>query len=88
MVYAEDERKFNVPVTIALVNAQLINAVELDVQLAKFVTREYRTTVVDFAARLIVGCVMETPAVATRDQLSHTIEALAQAGRLNKGTET
>lgn len=88
MVYAEDERKFNVPVTTALVQAQLINAAELDAQLAKFITREYRPTVVDFAARFVAECVMESPPIATREQLSNTLDALAQAGRVGKGTET
>lgn len=87
LVYAEDERKFNVPVTTALVQARLINAAELDVQLAKFVTREFRPTVVDFAARFVAECVMESPPVATREQLVNTLEALAQAGRAGKGTE-
>lgn len=88
LVYAEDERKFNVPVTTALIQARLINAAELDAQLAMFVTREYRPTVVDFAARFVAECLMEVPPVATREQLGNTLEALAQANRLNKGTET
>lgn len=88
LVYAEDERKFNVPVTIALVQARLINAAELDVQLAKFVTREFRPSVIDFAARFVAECLMETPPVATREQLAHSLEALTQATRTGKGSET
>lgn len=88
LVYAEDERKFNVPVTTALIQARLINAAELDVQLAKFISREYRPTVVDFAARFVAECLMEVPPVATREQLVNSLEALAQATRLGKGTET
>lgn len=88
LVYAEDERKFNVPVTTALIQARFINPAELDVQLAKFVTREYRPSVVDFAARLVGECLMEDPQVATKGQLVNTLEALAQASRLGKGTET
>lgn len=88
LVYAEDERKFNVPVTTALIQARLINAAELDVQLAKFVSREYRPTVVDFAARFVAECLMEVPQVASREQLVNSLEALAQATRLGKGTET
>ncbi|KAK4700026.1 CCR4-NOT transcription complex subunit 1, partial [Phenoliferia sp. Uapishka_3] len=88
LVYAEDERKFNVPVTIALVQARLINAAELDVQLAKFITRDYRPSVIDFAARFVAECLMEVPPVATREQLSHSLEALSQATRTGKGTET
>lgn len=88
LVYAEDERKFNVPVTTALVQARLINAAELDIQLAKFIVREYRPSVVDFAARFVADCLMEVPPVATREQLANSLEALAQATRLGKGTET
>ncbi|KAI5474877.1 CCR4-NOT transcription complex subunit 1 [Pseudohyphozyma bogoriensis] len=88
LVYAEDERKFNVPVTTALIQARLISAPELDVQLAKFITREYRPSVVDFAARLVAECLMETPPVATKDQLIHSLEALTQAARSGKATET
>lgn len=87
LVYAEDERKFNVPVTTALVQARLINAAELDVQLAKFVTREYRPSVVDFAARLVAECLMEVPPVASREQLANSLGALGEATRLGKGTE-
>lgn len=76
------------PVTTALINARLINAAELDVQLAKFVTREYRPTVVDFTARFVAECLMEVPMIATREQLTNSLEALAQASRLGKGTET
>lgn len=87
LVYAEDERKFNVPVTTALVQARLINAAELDVQLAKFITREYRPSVVDFAARFVGECLLEVPPVASRDQLVNTLESLAQAARVGKGTD-
>ncbi|KAM0747379.1 Not1-domain-containing protein [Meredithblackwellia eburnea MCA 4105] len=88
LVYAEDERKFNVPVTIALVQARLINATDLDVQLAKFINREFRPSVIDFTARFVAECLMESPPVATRDQLAHSLEALSAAGRNGKGTET
>lgn len=88
LVYAEDERKFNVPVTTALVQARLINVVELDVQLAKFITREYRPSVIDFAARFVAECLLEATPAASREQLTNTLEALTQAARLNKGTET
>lgn len=87
LVYAEDERKFNVPVTTALVQARLINAAELDVQLAKFIVREFRTSVVDFATRFASECLLEVPQVASREQLVNTLEALAQANRTGKGSD-
>lgn len=87
LVYAEDERKFNVPVTTALVQARLVNIVELDAQLAKFISRDFRPSAVDFAARFIADCMLEVPPVASREQLAHIIEALTQAQRSGKGTE-
>ena len=87
LVYAEDERKFNVQVTTALVQARLINLAELDVQLAKFVAREFRPSVVDFVAKFVAECLMDNIQVATRDQLTHSIEALVQAGQAGKATD-
>lgn len=89
LVYAEDERKFNVPVTIALIQARLIDPVELDLQLAKFVSREYRPTVIDFATRLLADCLLEGKGgyVVSREQLGNTLESLAQATRSGKGSD-
>ena len=86
LVYAEDERKFNVPVTIALVRAGLINIVELDSQLAKVCARDFRASAIDFAADLAHECLRE-PAVATRGQLQEIVNALQQAVQRNKATE-
>ncbi|GAA5831623.1 hypothetical protein JCM11251_000773 [Rhodosporidiobolus azoricus] len=87
LVYAEDERKFNVPVTVALLKARFINIADLDVQLAKFVVRDFRSSVVDFVAKLVSACLGEVPPVATREQFSNAFEALNQASRQNKSTE-
>ncbi|PWY99362.1 Not1-domain-containing protein [Testicularia cyperi] len=86
LVYADDARKFNVPVTVALIRAGLINIAELDVQLAKLVVRDFRANVVDFSAELALDCLGE-PACATRQQLTNTIEALNRAGQRGKATE-
>ncbi|KAJ1023833.1 hypothetical protein NDA13_004667 [Ustilago tritici] len=45
LIYAEDECKFNVPVTVSLVHAGLVNIAELDVQLAKLILRDFRGSV-------------------------------------------
>ena len=87
LVYAEDERKFNVPVTVALLHARFINVSELDVQLAKFVVRDFRASVVDFVANLLTACLAEVPPVATREQFSNAFEALGQAVRQGKATD-
>ncbi|SYW82671.1 uncharacterized protein UBRO2_04793 [Ustilago bromivora] len=45
LIYAEDERKFNVPVTVSLVHAGPVNIAKLDVQLAKLILRDFRGSV-------------------------------------------
>lgn len=87
LVYAEDERKFNVAVTVALVRAGLINIVEQDIQLANFVSKEFKATVVDFASQFALACLGE-PACATKGQLSNTIEALTRAAQCGQATPT
>ncbi|MCO5577662.1 hypothetical protein L7F22_031493 [Adiantum nelumboides] len=87
LVYAEDERKFNVAVTVGLVRAGLINIVEQDVQLAKFVVKEFKPTVVDFASQFALACLGE-PACATKSQLSNTIDALTRAAQRGKATDS
>ncbi len=86
LIYAEDERKFNVPVTVSLVRAGLVNIAELDVQLAKLILRDFRASVIDFSAQLALECLQE-PACATRQQLTNTVEALQRAGQRGKDTE-
>lgn len=86
LIYAEDERKFNIPVTVGLMRAGLISVTELDAQLAKFmVTRDFKPSVVDFCAQLAFTCLTK-PAFATRQQLSNVISALMQAHERGKAT--
>ncbi|PWN39305.1 Not1-domain-containing protein [Ceraceosorus guamensis] len=86
IIYAEDERKFNVPVAATLIRTGIVNIVEHDQQLAKLILRDFKSSVVDFSARLALECLKE-PACATRGQLMHSLDALAQADRLGKSTE-
>ncbi|EST08344.1 CCR4-Not complex, Not1 subunit, domain of unknown function DUF3819 [Kalmanozyma brasiliensis GHG001] len=86
LIYAEDERKFNVPVTVSLVRAGLVNIAELDVQLAKLILRDLRASVIDFSAQLALECLQE-PACATRQQLTNTIEALQRVDQRGKATD-
>ncbi|GAA5929761.1 CCR4-NOT core subunit CDC39 [Sporobolomyces koalae] len=87
LLYAEDERKFNVPVTVALLQTRFIQLAELDVQLAKFILREFRASVIDFAAKLVSACLAEIPPVATKEQFANAIDALREAARNNKATD-
>ena len=85
LMYAEDERKFHVPVTLALVRANLISLVEQDQQLAKLLIRtQCRSSVVDYSAQLVRHCLQE--GLATRAQFSTLLSALAQAVQYGRGT--
>ncbi|PWN20718.1 Not1-domain-containing protein [Microstroma glucosiphilum] len=85
LVYAEDERKFNVPVSVSLIRAGLMNITQTDVQLAKFIVRDWKPSMIDFAAKLALECLRE-PAVATRGQLANVTEALDRAVQQDKAT--
>ena len=85
LMYAEDERKFHVPVTLALVRANLISLAEQDQQLAKLLIRtQCRSSVVDYSAQLIRKCLQE--GLATRAQFATLLSALAQAVQYGRGT--
>ncbi|CAO1632939.1 unnamed protein product [Parajaminaea phylloscopi] len=87
LVYAEDERKFNVPVTVSLIRAGLMNLAETDVQLTKLIVRDFKPSMIDFAAELALECLRE-PACATRGQLANVIEVLNRAAQQQKATDT
>lgn len=89
LLFADDERKFNVPVTVALLQHHVLDLAALDAQLAKTVlARSMRPTAVAFAAQLVYTCLFATdPPVATREALGQTLDALVQAVRANRGNE-
>ncbi|KAF8964122.1 Not1-domain-containing protein [Flammula alnicola] len=72
LLYAEDERKFNVPVTVTLLRSGLVNTTLQDQQLAKLL--------------LMTLCLSSEPPVATQGQFAYSIEILNQlslAGKAN-----
>lgn len=78
LIYAEDERKFNVPVTVALMRANLVGLAEQDAQLAKLLVRShFRPSVVEFSAALARECLQQK--MAGRGQLQGILGALRQA---------
>lgn len=85
LVYAEDERKFNVPVTLALVRSNLIGVADVDQQLAKLLVRtHFRPSVVEFAAAFARACLREK--VAGRGQLQGVLGALGQAAQYGRAS--
>ncbi|KAG0264770.1 hypothetical protein DFQ27_001042 [Actinomortierella ambigua] len=75
LIYADDDRKFNVPVTVALIKTGLINLVDQDIQLAKLI--EFgRPGVVDYTVKLIRECVLNEPPCANRNEFINSLNAL------------
>lgn len=102
LIYAEDEvsilmldcygahighqRKFNIPVTVTLLRSGLINIVQEDQQLAKFLYSDARPSLLDFAAGLVRECLSSDPPIASQTQFTYTLEVLnqlAQSGKAN-----
>ncbi|WFC98612.1 CCR4-NOT core subunit cdc39 [Malassezia yamatoensis] len=85
LVFAEDERKFNVPVTMALVRSNLIAIADEDKQLAKLLVRtQFRPSVVEFCASFASECLREK--LAGRGQLQGILTALSQAVQYNRAS--
>ncbi|KAI9504686.1 CCR4-Not complex component, Not1-domain-containing protein, partial [Coemansia spiralis] len=83
LAFADDERKNNVPVTIALINEGLVSIEDQDSQLARLIEAG-RPAAVDFAVRLLRKAVLERAVAANIRSFSKAIQAfvkLAQSGR-------
>ncbi|GAB1523027.1 CCR4-NOT core subunit cdc39 [Rhizoctonia solani] len=89
LLYAEDDRKLNVPVTTTLLQSRLIGLREQDQQLAKLIQRDMRPIVMEFTAKLIRECVSGDGehAFATRGDFPHSLDALSRAAQANKAPE-
>ncbi|KAF8502451.1 Not1-domain-containing protein [Gautieria morchelliformis] len=87
LLNAEDERKFNVPVTIALLRGGLIHLWQQDERLSKFIYKDPRPSLLNFAASLIRECLSADPPVASRHQFALSIEALNHSIQLGRVTE-
>ncbi|KAJ2366072.1 CCR4-NOT core subunit cdc39, partial [Coemansia sp. RSA 2607] len=83
LAFADDERKNNVPATIALINEGLIGIEDEDDQLARLVEAN-RAGAIEFVALLIRKAVLEQAIPATLRSFAKTIQVffkLAQNGR-------
>ncbi|KAJ1898449.1 CCR4-NOT core subunit cdc39, partial [Coemansia sp. IMI 209127] len=83
LAFADDERKYNVEVTVALINEGLVSVEDQDTQLARLVDAG-RPTAVDFAASLLRKTIVDKSAATSIRSFSKAIQALvklAQNGR-------
>ncbi|KAH9911414.1 Not1-domain-containing protein [Fomitopsis serialis] len=87
LIYADDERKYNVPVMTTLLRSGLVPIVQQDQQLAKTVYTDPRPSLLDFAAELIRECLSSDPPFASQAQFAYTLEVLNQLSQSNKATD-
>ncbi|KAG6854973.1 hypothetical protein C0991_009796 [Blastosporella zonata] len=84
LLYAEDERKYNVDVTVTLLRSGLIDVSPQDQQLAKTLLADPRPNLLNFTVNLIRECLSSDPPVASQSQFAYSIEILnqlSQSGR-------
>ncbi|KAF9585097.1 hypothetical protein BGW38_003916, partial [Lunasporangiospora selenospora] len=75
LIYSDDERKFNVPVTVTLIKAGLVNLVDQDIQLARLIEIG-RAGIVEFTIKLIRECVLSDQPVANRNEFINSLNVL------------
>ncbi|KAI8375479.1 CCR4-Not complex component, Not1-domain-containing protein [Blakeslea trispora] len=73
--HADDERKYNVPVTVALIKAGLIHLPEQDRELSVLIDSG-RISVIEFTVSLIRACLLSDYPLATRQEFVSSLQAL------------
>jgi CCR4-NOT transcription complex subunit 1 len=81
------QRKFNAPVTVALIRSGLLTVAQQDQQVAKLLFSNPRPILQNFAANLIRECLVAEPPVASQSQFSYTTDALVQLAQSGRATE-
>jgi CCR4-NOT transcription complex subunit 1 len=84
LLYAEDDRKFNIPVTVTLLKSGLVNSALHDQQLAKIIYTDPRPSLLNYAAGLVRECLSSDPPVATQNQFQYCMEVLSQLSQSGK----
>ncbi|KAJ3775594.1 Not1-domain-containing protein [Lentinula raphanica] len=90
LLYAEDERKFNISVTVTLLRSSLLNVGMLDQALAKTMymgSMGPRPSFLNFIAGLIRECLSSEPPVASQAQFQYCIEMLTNTVQEGKATD-
>ncbi|WVF70722.1 hypothetical protein IAT40_005515 [Kwoniella sp. CBS 6097] len=86
LVYAEDPRKFNVPVTVTLIRAQSISVHELDGALAQLIVRSSAPEVVSFVVQLIRECCVSEQAFIPRNGFASSLAALLKVHEMGRAS--
>lgn len=81
------QRKFNVSVTIALIRGGLVDPWQHDERLSKFIYKDPRPNLLNFAAGFIRESLTSDPPVITRQQCALSVGALAHSVQLGHATD-
>ena len=88
LFFSDDERKLNVTVSVSLIQAGLLNVLELDTLLAKQMEQQTsNTTMIEYAVKLIHKCIVGQSPVVTYTELYYSLDMisrLASTDRLPK----
>ncbi len=87
LLYAEDERKYNVPLYHAILASRILNVQELDVQLARLMEAG-KINVVDFSCCLIRSCLILEPFGLVPADFATSLELLNRFHKQGKGLES
>ncbi|KAJ4501745.1 Not1-domain-containing protein [Lentinula lateritia] len=90
LLYAEDERKFNIPVTVTLLRSSLLDVGALDQALAKTMymgSMGPRPSFLNFISGLIRECLSSDPPVASQAQFKYCIEMLTNTIQEGNATD-
>eukprot|EP00158_Paraphelidium_tribonemae_P009756 Partr_v1_DN28952_c0_g1_i2_m25897 putative ccr4-Not transcription complex len=77
LLFSDDERKLNVPVSAALIQSGMLNILELDAHLSKEM-ESVRLPVVEFGVQLMHKCLFEEPRIATPNEFHYSMLSLAK----------
>lgn len=87
LIYAEDERKYNVPVTLVLITHRIVSLGDFDAQSARLIIRDYKPSLMNYVAEFIEACVMGSESsLIPIGLLKHSIQALQRAIQIGRAT--
>lgn len=80
------QRKYSVPVTLALLAHRIVPVVEFDAQMSRLILRDFKPSLMDFMAEFLGAVVQAEPAVVPIGLMRHSIQALGQAEQLGRAS--
>ncbi|RKO82945.1 hypothetical protein BDK51DRAFT_15960, partial [Blyttiomyces helicus] len=87
LLYHDDERKYDIEVTVTIIRARILSVPELDVQLARMI-ESGRTSAIDFAANLASRCLLQEPPVASQNDFFSSLQILKKMVQRGKASES